>query len=133
MTNSETQAQSSDRKQYFTKQPFDMEARGERTPVFMALIYYLWVLYSAWSKSNSWSWNLEEGVVWTSGSAGWFFPIPLDPGMLAVLSPAFITDQIFYLIFMHGGLWILWIVLGVLYIFSPYRLNMEVVKGKLGK
>ena len=129
MTSPDNQFQSPKKEQYVFTQPMSRSVLYHRTPVALALVYYIWILYAAWSKSLYWSWSLEGGVIWTSGGPGMFFPLPLDPGWMTVLTPANIIDQIFYLVFMHSGIWIL---LGILYVFSPYRLNVRIVMKKLG-
>ncbi len=68
--------------------------------------------------------------MWTSGGPGRFFPIPVPPGVLAVITHGYLVDQIFYIMFMHGGIWIAWIALGLLYIFSPYRVNLRLLLDK---
>ncbi len=132
MTSSDNQFQSTEKEQYFSSQSLNRTILRHRAPVAIALVYYVWILYSAWSMSDLWSWNLEDGLIWSSGGFGMFFPIPIEPGMAAVITQAGIIDQVFYLVFIHSGIWILWIILGLLYIFSPYRLNVGVVKRKLG-
>ncbi len=132
MASLSNQSQDSEKEQYFSVQSLTRSILRHRAPVALALVYYVWILFSAWSMSTLWSWNLEEGLVWTSGGFGMFFPIPIEPGMAAVMTGATIIDQVFYLVFMHSGIWILWIILGLLYIFSPYRLYVGVVKSKLG-
>ena len=69
--------------------------------------------------------------MWTSGGPGRFFPIPVPSGMLAVITHGYLVDQVFYLVFMHGGIWIAWIALGLLYLFSPYRLDMRLLLDKV--
>ena len=71
--------------------------------------------------------------MWSSGGPGSFFPIPSWPGIAAIIVPGHLIDQVFYLIFMHGGIWIVWIVLGLVYIFSPYRLNVRNIGRRLMK
>ncbi|MHA1862714.1 MAG: hypothetical protein ACTSWA_03015 [Candidatus Thorarchaeota archaeon] len=122
-----------EKNQYVILQSLDRATLRHRLPGGLVLIYYVWILFSAWFMSGLWSWNIGSGVTWTSGGPGMFFPIPMGPGMLTVITTANIIDQIFYLIFMHNGIWILWILLGSLYIFSPYRLNVGVVKRRFGR
>ena len=95
--------------------------------VVALLAYYIWILTSVWSMSGLWLWNPEEGLMWTSGAPGRFFPLPAQPGIAAVMSPAYPIDEVFYLVFMHGGIWIAWIALGLLYLFSPYRLDLRLL------
>jgi hypothetical protein len=102
-----------------------------RSLVALLLVYYVWILFSAWSMSGHWRWSLERGLYWTSGGPGSFIPIPSGPGVLTVISPANLIDQVFYLIFMHYGIWIVWIILGILYLFSPYRIDAGVVIGRI--
>ena len=132
MTSSGNQGKSPEKKLYFTMQSLDRATLRRHLPAGRVLIYYVWILFSAWFMSGSWSRNIGSGVTWTSGGPGMFFPIPMEAGILAIITTAGIVDQIFYLVFMHNGIWILWLVLGFLYIFSPYRLNVGVVKRKFG-
>jgi hypothetical protein len=60
-----------------------------------------------------------------------FIPFPMEPGIATVITQAYLTDQVFYLIFMHNGIWIVWIILGILYLFSPYRIDAGVVIGRI--
>jgi len=131
MAISDNQFQSPKKEQYFSSQSLNRTLLRRRVPVAIALVYYVWILLSAWSMSILWGWNLEGGLMWTSGGAGRFFPIPLGPGEMTIVTSASIIDQVFYLVFMHSGIWVLWIILGLLYIFSPYRLNVGFVKSKL--
>jgi len=134
MNNANNQTEPQEKPRYLTKKiPGRKEILVRRLPVALLLIYYLFILFSAWSTSHLWSWSLENGLEWSSGSAGSFFPIPSGPGILTVISPASLIDQVFYLIFMHYGIWIVWISLGLLYLFSPYRFDTKVVLGKLWK
>ena len=105
----------------------DRAARTRRVRVAILLVYYILILAFAWLMSGSWWWSLEEGLMWSSGGPGMFFPIPFPSGMLGVITPAYPVDQVFYLIFMHWGIWIAWIALGLLYLFSPYRLDMRLL------
>ncbi len=109
----------------------DRAALARRVTVALLLIYYIWILTSAWSMSGSWWWSLEEGLMWISTIPGRFFPIPAPPGGYWVISHASLVDNIFYLVFMHGGIWIAWIALGLLYLFSPYRVDMRLLRGKV--
>ncbi|MGY5862367.1 MAG: hypothetical protein RTU09_08345 [Candidatus Thorarchaeota archaeon] len=108
----------------------DKTARTRRVAVALLLVYYIWILVSAFSLC-CWWWSLEEGLMWTSGGPGRFFPIPVPPGMLAVLTRGYPVDQVFYIVFMHGGIWIAWIALGLLYLFSPYRIDMRLLLNKV--
>jgi len=132
MASSITQEKSPEKKQIFTKQSLDRATLRRRLLAGLVLIYYVYILYFAWSMSGQWWWSFGEGLMWSSGGPGMFFPIPMGPGMLAIITSANIVDQIFYLVFMHNGIWILWVVLGFLYVFSPYRFNFGVVRRKIG-
>lgn len=125
MTDTNIQPESRERTRYFIKEPLKSGILLRRLPVAILLVYYAWILLSAWSMSYSWSWSLDEGLTWPSGGGGSFIPIPSRPSNLGapMVTLASMTDQIFYLIFMHSGIWIVWITLGVLYLFSPYRLE----------
>ena len=105
----------------------DEAARTRRVRVALLLVYYILILTFAWLMSGLWWWNLEEGLMWSSGGPGIFFPIPFPPGMAGVETPAYPVDQVFYLVFMHCGIWIAWIALGLLYLFSPYRVDIRLL------
>jgi hypothetical protein len=109
----------------------DEAARTRRVRVALLLVYYTLILVFAWSMSRLWWWSLEEGLMWSSGGPGMFFPIPFPPGMAGVITPAYPVDQVFYLVFMHCGIWIAWIALGLLYLFSPYRLDIRLLHNKV--
>ncbi len=113
------------------KRHMDKAARKRRVRVALLLVYYILILAFAWSLSGLWWWSLEEGLMWSSGGPGMFFPIPFPPGMLGVITPAYLVDQVFYLIFMHGGIWIVWVALGLLYLFSPYRVDIRLLLDKV--
>ena len=128
-TNIQTIAQ--EKPSYFIRKSLSLDNLLRRSPVFLLLVYYVWILFSAWSMSNLWWWSLEDGLVWSSGPPGSFIPILSGPGNYLYVSSAHLIDQIFYLIFMHYGIWIVWIILGILYLFSPYRLDVRVVIRRL--
>ncbi len=67
--------------------------------------------------------SIIEGIYWTAGYAGSFFPIPHPPGLATVMTPASLLDTIIYLIFLQGGIWILWLTFFILYVFSPYGIR----------
>ena len=69
--------------------------------------------------------------MWSSGGPGGFFPLPFPPGIAAVITPGLPIDNVFYLVFMHGGIWIAWIALGLLYLFSPYRVDIRLLHNKI--
>ncbi|MFW9889202.1 MAG: hypothetical protein ACFFER_13535 [Candidatus Thorarchaeota archaeon] len=102
--------------------PLTRESMRKRTPVLILLIYYIWIIVSAFSMRDWW-WSTDSGVTWERRNPGLFVPFPLPPGDTWGLSFAYPTDQLFYLVFMFRGAWLLWIAVGLLYIFSPYRLN----------
>jgi len=102
----------------------DRAALIRRIVASLVLVYYIWILVSAFSMGGWW-WSLEEGLMWSSGGPGGFFPIPTPPGNLAIITHGYLVDQVFYLIFMHIGIWIVWVALGLLYIFSPYRVDIR--------
>ncbi|MGD9395638.1 MAG: hypothetical protein PVJ05_04345 [Candidatus Thorarchaeota archaeon] len=106
---------------FWVREPLTKSLLVRRSPIVVLLIYYIWILFSAWSLSYLWGWSLESGVLWSSGGPGTFFPIPRPPGEATVVTTASLLDQAFYLVFMHSGIWIMWILLGVLYLVSPYR------------
>ena len=109
----------------------DRAALIRRVVVALLLVYYIWILTSAWSMSGLWWWSLEEGLMWSRAGLR-FFPIPFMSEIgAAVISPAHPIEQIFYLVFMHCGLWVAWIALGLLYLFSPYRLDIRLLLGKV--
>jgi hypothetical protein len=109
----------------------DRAALLRRAAVALLLVYYIWILTSAWSMSGMWWWNPEEGLMWSRAGLG-FFPIPFmsDIGA-AVIAPAHPLEQMFYIMFMHCGLWIAWIALGLLYLFSPYRVDIRMLLDKI--
>ena len=112
MANTNNQTEPLEEPRYITKKSLSRNILIRRLPIALLLIYYLFILFSAWSTSHLWSWTIENGLQWSSGGAGSFFPIPSGPGILTVISPASLIDQVFYLIFMHCGIWIFWTLLG---------------------
>ena len=106
--------------------PINKSAIIRRIPIALLLTYFIWILIFAWSIQNQWSWSLERGLWWTSGGPGQFFPIPRVPGEMTVVTPGYLHDHIFYLLFMHFGIWIFWISLGFLFL-SPYRINLRLL------
>jgi hypothetical protein len=129
--NIQTEAQ--EKPAYFIRKFPSPSILRRRLPVVLLLLYYVWILLSAWSMSGMWWWSLEEGLMWSHGGPGSFFPIPSVGGIAAVITPANLIDQVFYLIFMHSGIWIVWIIFGLLYLFSPYRLDVRVVIERLSR
>ena len=100
-----------------------------RYGVALLLVYYIWILVSVWSMGGWW-WNLEAGLTWSSSPSGRFLPIPALPGMFAMISHASLIDNVFYLVFMHNGRWMAWVALGLLYLFSPYRMDIRLLLDK---
>ncbi|MFW9868086.1 MAG: hypothetical protein ACFFEL_00535 [Candidatus Thorarchaeota archaeon] len=123
MTEIRDQIKAKVKTRYFIRESLSKRALLYRSPIVLILIYYVWILISAWNMFDLWGWSLEEGLIWSSGGPGSFIPIPSEPGQMTVVTPGSMIDHIFYLIFIHYGLWILWISLGILYLFSPYRLE----------
>ncbi len=111
------------------KRHVDRAALIRRVMAAALLAYYIWILTSAWSNVG-WRWSPEEGLMWISTIPGRFLPIPAPPGGYWVLSHASLVDNIFYLVFMHGGIWMVWIALGLLYLFSPYRVDLRLLLDK---
>jgi len=105
----------------------DKVALISRVAVALLLIYYIWILTSAWSMIGLWWWSPEAGLTWSSGGPGRFFPLPALPGWATVITPGLPIDNVFYLVFMHCGIWIAWIALGLLYLFSPYRVDIRLL------
>ncbi|MFQ5834226.1 MAG: hypothetical protein ACE5H4_16095 [Candidatus Thorarchaeota archaeon] len=101
-----------------------------RVLVALLLLDYMWILNFAWS-TIGWWWSPEGGLWWSSGGPGQFFPFPKPPGMLTVITRASPFDQVFYPMFMHGYVWIFWMFLGWIYIFSPYRLNTGLMLSRI--
>jgi len=81
-----------------------------------------------------WWWSLEEGLMWSFGP-GRFFPIPAPPGaqiFIALgITHGYLVDHVFYLVFMHGGIWIAWIALGLLYLFLPYQVDIRLLLDRI--
>ncbi|OLS29622.1 MAG: hypothetical protein ThorAB25_15610 [Candidatus Thorarchaeota archaeon AB_25] len=116
-------SESKEKPGFWVREPLTQSLLVRRSPTIVLLIYYIWILFSAWSMSYLWGWSLEGGVMWSSGGPGTFFPFPSPPGEATVVTTASLLDQAFYLVFMHSGIWIMWILLGVLYLVSPYRIE----------
>jgi hypothetical protein len=130
MSESNTQNVEFQNRNLLVRRHVDRAALLRRVAVAFLLVYYIWILISAWL-IGGWWWSLEEGLMWTSGGPGRFFPLPAPPGIAAVLTHAFLVDNIFYLVFMHCGIWIAWIALGLLYLFSPYRVDIRLLLDKV--
>ena len=128
--------------------PLNKSTILQRIPVALILTYYIWILAFAfsllfpfwWDPERGLRWSsawyyLEQELIWASSPPGQFFPIPRPPGRLAALSTAYPHDQIFYLIFMHNWIWIIWVFLGLFFV-SPYRINIRTlfvsIQTKLG-
>jgi hypothetical protein len=126
MSESNTQNVESQNQNLLVRRLIDRAALKRRIIASLVLVYYIWILVSAFSMGGWW-WSLEEGLMWSSGGPGRFFPIPTTPGNLAIITHGYLVDQVFYLIFMHIGIWIVWVALGLLYIFSPYRVDIRLL------
>lgn len=127
MTGEDIQTEFREKPIYFIRKSLSPYNLLRRSPAVILLIYYVWILFSAWFLFGFWGWSFENGLIWSSGGPGSFIPIPSEPGHLAVITSGHLIDQVFYLIFMHYGIWIVWILLGILYLFSPYRLEKTIV------
>ena len=126
MSESSTQNVEGQNQNLLIRRHMDRAALIRRVMVALLLVYYIWILISAWF-IGGWWWSLEEGLMWSSLPPGRFLPIPAPSGGYQVFSRAYLIDQIFYLVFMHGGIWIAWIALGLLYLFSPYRIDIRLL------
>ncbi len=108
----------------------DRAARIRRVMVALILVYYIWILISAWF-IGGWWWSLEEGLMWSSLPPGRFLPIPAPSGGYQALSHGYLIDQVFYIMFIHCGIWIVWVALGLLYLFSPYRIDIRLLLDRI--
>ena len=126
MNESGTRNVESQNQNLLVKRHVDRTARTRRIAVALLMTYYIWILVSAYLMGGWW-WSLEEGLMWSSGGPGRFFPIPIPPGMLAVITHGYLVDQVFYPVFMLNGIWIAWITLGLLYLFSPYQIDLRLL------
>jgi len=70
-------------------------------------------------------WSLYHGIYWGSGFGGSLFPIPTEPGILAVIVPANLVDSLIFGILINSGMWILIVVILVLYIISPVTISID--------
>ncbi|MCK4278948.1 MAG: hypothetical protein KAW94_00050 [Candidatus Thorarchaeota archaeon] len=132
MSESNTQNVESQNQNLLVRRLIDRAALKRRIIASLVLVYYIWILTSAWSMIGLWWWSLEEGLMWSSTIPGRFFPIPAPPGGYWVISNGYLVDQVFYIMFMHCGVWIVWIVLGLLYLFSPYRIDLRLLRDRVG-
>ena len=130
MNESSTQNVEFQNQNLLVRRHVDRAALIRRVTVALLLVYYIWILVSAFSMGGWW-WSLEEGLMWLSFPPGRFFPIPAPPKGYQTLSHASLVDNIFYLVFMHGGIWMAWIALGPLYLFSPYRVDIRLLLSKV--
>jgi len=130
MSESSTQNVGFQNQNLLVRRHVDRAALIRRIVASLVLVYYIWILVSAFSMGGWW-WSLEEGLMWSSSPPGRFFPIPAPPGPYMAISHASLIDNIFYLVFMHCGIWIAWVALGLLYIFSPYRVDIRLVLNKV--
>ncbi len=112
----------------FSKRSVDKKSLTVRFVVLGLLLYFVWILNFA-LRSNIGG-NLLSGVFWSSGGPGSLFPIPRPAGEATVVTPAYPIDAFIYSIFMANGVWIFWIILLLLYVLSPIRLNLSVVGDK---
>lgn len=126
MSESSTQNVEFQNQTLLVRRHMDRAALIRRIVASLVLVYYIWILVSAFSMGGWW-WSLEEGLMWTSSIPGRFLPIPAPPEGYWVISHGYLVDQVFYLFFMHIGIWIVWVALGLLYLFSPYRLDIPLL------
>ena len=130
MSESGTQNAEFQNQNLLVKRHVDRAALIRRVAVSLLLVYYIWILVSAFSMVGWW-WSLEEGLMWSSLPPGRFLPIPASPGPYMAISHASLVDQVFYLVFMHGGIWIAWIALGLLYLFLPYQVDIRLLLNRI--
>jgi hypothetical protein len=130
MSESNTQNVESQNQNLLVRRHVDRAALIRRVAVALLLVYYIWILISAWI-IGGWWWSFEEGLMWSGLPPGRFLPIPAPSGGYLALSHGYLVDQVFYLMFMHCGIWIVWIALGLLYLFSPYRVDMRLLLNKV--
>lgn len=130
MSESSTQNVEFQNQTLLVRRHVDRAALIRRIVASLVLVYYIWILVSAFSMGGWW-WSLEEGLMWSSTIPGRFLPIPAPPGGYWIISPGYLVDQVFYLMFMHCGIWIAWIALGLLYLFSPYRVDIRLLHDKI--
>ena len=134
MSESNTQNVEFQNQNLLVRRHVDRAALTRRVAVALLLVYYIWILTSAWSMSGLWWWSLDEGLMWSSGP-GRFFPIPAPPGAQIIIAlgitHGYPVDHVFYLVFMHGGIWIAWIALGLLYLFLPYQVDIRLLLNRI--
>lgn len=85
------------------------------------IVYILWMSTAAMFLHG----DLVNGVWWSSAPPGSLFPIPYEPGhemMLVIANP---VDTFIFCVLFQSGLWLVFIILSMLYILSPYTISME--------
>ena len=110
-----------------------MEFDRKRIGVIILMIYLAVLVYVA---NEGLTGDIFTGFYWRSG--GWsLFPIPFNPswfgwGTATVFVPLTILELLVYLVFVGHGIWILWEILGIVYIIYPWSsfLQSIVSKGK---
>ena len=84
------------------------------------IVYVLWMSTAATFLHE----NLMDGVWWSSAPPGSLFPIPCGPGpemMLVIANP---VDTFIFRALFQSSLWLVFIILSMLYILSPYTISM---------
>ncbi|MFX1368945.1 MAG: hypothetical protein ACFFAY_10130 [Promethearchaeota archaeon] len=90
------------------------------------VLYILWMSTAAQYLHG----DLINGVYWSSAPAGSLFPIPYGPGVLQMLVLANPVDTFIYCAIFQSGFWLVFIILSILYILSPFTISMRVESGK---
>jgi len=85
------------------------------------IVYILWMSTAAMFLHG----DLVNGVWWGSAPPGSLFPIPYGPGPEAMLVIANPVDTFIFCALFQSGLWLVFIILSMLYILSPYTISME--------
>ena len=87
------------------------------------IIFFLIYLYNLVRVGSAGGWSFEHGFQWSSPGYQ-LFPIPINWyefgfGFIQVFVPMNIADIILYAIFVANGIWLIWGVLAITYLFIP--------------
>ena len=85
------------------------------------IVYILWMSTAAMFLYV----DRVNDVFWSSMPPGSLFPIPYGSGYETVLVIANPVDTFIFCALFQSGLWLVFIILSMLYILSPYTISME--------
>ncbi|MHA2024380.1 MAG: hypothetical protein ACW98U_00660 [Candidatus Thorarchaeota archaeon] len=99
-----------------------------RVLVVGLLFYYGYILVFAYYWQSAY--YLIGGLLYWN-AYGHFLPIPTTPGDMDIITYAGPIETAFYIVFIYDGVWIVWITLTLVFVFSPFTNEIRSIISKI--